>query len=59
MSCALTALKLRNNLVDGTGVQEVGLGDLVVLAVDDLLEGADGVLQGDVLAFVAGDTFNA
>ena len=28
-----------------------------MLALDDLLEGTDGVLQGDVLAFVAGKLF--
>ena len=55
MACLLTAPVLGNHLVDGAGEQEVGLGNLVVLAFDDLLEGADGFLQGNILALVTGE----
>ena len=40
-----------HHFIDGTLVQEVGLGDIVVLAFDDLTEGTDGFLQGNILTY--------
>src|SRR5262249_61446562 len=40
---------LLDRLVDGAAHEEGGLGEVVVLAVDDLAEAADGLLDGHVL----------
>src|SRR3954452_2925561 len=44
-----------DHVVDRALQQEGALGDVVVLAVDDLLEGADRVLDGDVDTGRAGE----
>ena len=44
-----------HHFVDGTLVQEVRFRNVVVLALDDLLEGTDGLLQGNILTGIAGE----
>src|SRR5207248_8207755 len=46
---------LRHRAFDGADHVESLLGQLIVLAVEQLLEGADGVLQLHVLALDAGE----
>ena len=52
---ALALLELREDFVDRARQVEVLLGNLVVLAFDDLLEAADRVGDRHVLAFEAGE----
>src|SRR5215203_1327750 len=49
------AARVLDDLVDRALHVEGALGDVVVLALDDLLEGAHGVLDGYVLALRAGE----
>src|SRR3712207_5067174 len=49
------ALGLLAGLFDGADEVEGAFGEVVVLAVHDLLEAADGVGDGDVLALEAGE----
>src|SRR5215472_898843 len=48
-------LELGDHVIDAAGHVKVLLGNLVVLALDDLLEPADGVGNLHVLALVAGE----
>ena len=43
-------LRLGLDVLDGADHVERGLGEVIVRAREDLLEGADGVLEGDELA---------
>src|SRR5262249_3560728 len=51
----LHLLRLGDDLLDAALEEERLLGDVVVLALEDLVEPADGVLELDVLAVAAGE----
>src|SRR3954452_19118131 len=55
LALALQRLRLLEHRLHATDVEERLLGDVVELAVDQLLEALDGVRHGDVDALQAGE----